>query len=149
MADNAIGVLEEDRRLVRELLSELVDPSDHTATHTDVLQQLERELDVYTRIKEEIFYPALRAHVDEAEAAQHIRESEEHRAVERMVLPDLKQTEPGTPEFAGRARVLRDMVEHHARQEEEGLFAKVRAALSAEELAELGRRLEARRQELQ
>ena len=47
---------------------------------------------------------------------------EEHRAVDELVLPDLKNTDPASHQFSGRAKVLRELVEHHADEEEEEMF---------------------------
>jgi hemerythrin-like domain-containing protein len=74
---------------------------------------------------------------------------EEHRAVEKLVLPDLEKTDPGDDAFAGRAKVLRELIEHHADEEEDDMFKKARKALSREELEKLGTRMAARKKELQ
>ena len=47
---------------------------------------------------------------------------EEHRTVDSLVLPDLKQTSPSSVEFAGRAKVLKELLEHHIEEEEKEMF---------------------------
>lgn len=149
MATDAIELLVEDHRQVRDLLQRLVETSNGAEkTRTDLLGRIERQLEVHTQLEEEIFYPAFKDHAGIDGAELYYEASEEHRAVEEMLLPDLKRTEPGTPEFAGRARVLKEMIEHHAQEEEDEMFAKARQIFSREQLAELGDRLATRRKEL-
>src|SRR3546814_1785888 len=57
---------------------------------------------------------------------------EEHRAVEKLVLPDLFKTDAGTVVFAGRAKVLKDLIEHHAEEEEKEMFPRAKKLLSKE-----------------
>lgn len=73
---------------------------------------------------------------------------EEHRAVEKMVLSDLKKTDPGSLEFSGRAKVLKELIEHHAQEEEEEMFAKAKKNMSKQALQELGQRMQNRKSEL-
>jgi hemerythrin-like domain-containing protein len=73
---------------------------------------------------------------------------EEHRAAGDLVLPDLLRTNPSSEQFSGRAKVLKELVEHHADEEEKEMFPRAKKLLSKDELAELGSRLEARKEEL-
>lgn len=73
---------------------------------------------------------------------------EEHRAVEDLVLPDLLKTDPQTPEFSGRCKVAKELVEHHMQEEEEEMFEMARETLSQDELLQLGEEMAARKKEL-
>ena len=55
---------------------------------------------------------------------------------------------PGADERRAKVKVLIESVEHHAEEEESEMFPKVRAALGADRLSELGRRLEDRKASL-
>ncbi|MEQ8349370.1 MAG: hemerythrin domain-containing protein [Sneathiellaceae bacterium] len=146
---NAIELLKADHRTVRKLLDELADTSVRaTKARPELLAQIERELSAHTRIEEEIFYPAFRKAGGGEEATMYHEAREEHRAVEKLVLPDLKETDPASHEFSGRAKVLKELVEHHADEEEEEMFADAEKLLSADRLAALGAQMEARKREL-
>ena len=149
MAD-AIYMLKSDHEKVRALLEKLTDSGKRaTKARADLLDQIGEELRIHTTIEEEIFYPAFR----DADGTEHremtFEAREEHRAVEKLVLPDLEKTDPGDDAFAGRAKVLRELIEHHADEEEDDMFKKARKALSREELEKLGTRMAARKKELQ
>jgi hemerythrin superfamily protein len=146
---NAIDMLREDHDKVRALLTELSKTTNRAAKkRAELLEKIKNELLVHTTLEEEIFYPAFReSEADEAEKLYH-EAKEEHRAVEQLVLPDLEQTEPTSEQFAGRAKVLKDLIEHHAEEEEKEMFPKAKKALSKEELQELAERMTARKEEL-
>ena len=114
----------------------------------ELLEKIAEELRIHTRIEEEIFYPAFMA----AGGRQHNRlkyeAREEHRAVEELVMPDLEATDTGTDEFAGRGKVLKDLVEHHADEEESSMFPMARKALSKSDLERLGAQMQERKREL-
>jgi len=149
-AMNAIDMLREDHDKVRELLAQLSHTTNRAAKkRSDLLQQIKKELMVHTQIEEEIFYPAFRDSKAEESKKLYHEAKEEHRAVEELVLPDVENTDTSSDEFAGRVKVLKDMIEHHAEEEENELFPKAKKALSKEELEELGERMWERKQELE
>lgn len=147
---NAIDLLTRDHEVVRDLLSDLSETTDRaTKRRQDLLEKIGRELRVHAKIEEEIFYPALRDAARNKEQQKLVHEAlEEHRAVEELVLPDLEKTKVDTVQFGGRAKVLKDLVEHHAEEEEQEMFEQARELLSEEELQELGARMQARKDEL-
>ena len=73
---------------------------------------------------------------------------EEHRAAGDLVLPDLLKTAITSDQFGGRAKVLKELIEHHADEEEKEMFPRARKLLDTATLAELGQRMQARKQEL-
>jgi hemerythrin superfamily protein len=149
MANNAIDALKADHRKVEGLLKELTDTTTRaTKTRAELLKKIAHELDVHTRLEEEIFYPAFKKAGGKAHDRMFFEGLEEHRAVERLVLPDLRKTDVASEKFSGRAKVLRELVEHHADEEEKEMFPKARKALSADELKDLGEQMEKRRKEL-
>ncbi|MNP24740.1 Hemerythrin HHE cation binding domain protein [compost metagenome] len=70
---------------------------------------------------------------------------EEHRTVDSLVLPDLLHTETGTLEFAGRVKVMKELLEHHIEEEEAELFPTAKKLLGKDELEQLGLTMEAQR----
>jgi hemerythrin-like domain-containing protein len=64
------------------------------------------------------------------------------------VLPDLLKTEVTSDQFGGRAKVLKELIEHHADEEEREMFPRARVLLGKATLDALGERMQARKQEL-
>src|SRR5919206_118439 len=61
----------------------------------------------------------------------------------------LKAANPKSPEFEAKAKVLKDLVEHHAREEETQMFAKARQLMNDEQLAALGDLMQQRKESIQ
>ena len=53
------------------------------------------------------------------------------------------QTSPSSLEFAGRAKVLKELLEHHIEEEEKEMFPKASKLLGKQKLIELGAEMEA------
>lgn len=150
MAKNALELLKEDHRKVKEMLSELVQTTTRAEKkRQQLLTRIDQELHIHTHIEEEIFYPAFKQAGNAEFAKMYFEALEEHRAVDELVLPDLRKTSPTSEKFSGRAKVLKELVEHHADEEEKNMFKKAQKALSKEELAELGQHMAARKHEIQ
>lgn len=149
MAQNAIELLKSDHEKVRDLLSQLVESTTRAEKkRQQLLEKIEQELLVHTRIEEEIFYPAFKAAGNAEHKRTYFEAIEEHRAVDDLVLPDLKKTDPTSEKFSGRAKVLKELIEHHADEEEQEMFKLARKSMSREELQELGEKMEARKEQL-
>ena len=147
---NAIELLKSDHQKVRGLLAELAETT-HRASKTriELLGKIALELRVHTTIEEEIFYPAFREAGEKHEDEKMFFEAmEEHRAAGDLVLPDLEATEVDSDQFGGRAKVLKELVEHHADEEEKEMFPRARELLGVDALRELGERMQARKVEL-
>lgn len=147
---NAIELLKADHEKVRGLFEQLTKTTKRAEkTRAELLEKIRLELDVHTQIEEEIFYPAFKEAVGESEDEAMVFEAlEEHRAAGELVLPDLLETDITSDRFSGRAKVLKELVEHHAEEEEKEMFKVARKVLSAEQLQTLGEEMAERKQEL-
>ena len=144
---NAITLLKEDHAKVKKLLSQL-DKAQAPGRRDELLEKIVHEVEVHTRLEEEIFYPAFHEAGRKKDDGKLFHEAiAEHGAV-KMIMPDLLQTERDSEEFAGKAKVLKDLIEHHAEEEEKEMFPRAKALLSEEELQELGGRMQERKQQL-
>jgi hemerythrin-like domain-containing protein len=58
-----------------------------------------------------------------------------------MVLPEIKDTDTDADEFPAKAKVLKDLVEHHAEEEETEMFPRAKKLMDRAQLMELGQQL--------
>jgi hemerythrin superfamily protein len=141
-ARDAIALLKEDHARVRKLLTQLESSADRGGSRSEqFLNTIEQELKVHTRIEEQIFYPAFRDAAQKKDDKQLYFEAVEEHHVVDMVLPEIKKTRGGSEEFAAKVKVLKDLVDHHAREEEKEMFPRARKLMDREERRELGERL--------
>lgn len=147
---DAIALLKKDHDTVELLLTELAASTPRAVKkRKDLLEKIRVELKAHATIEEEIFYPAFKAKGNSSDDAQMYFEAlEEHRAAGDLVLPDLMGTEVGNEKFSGRAKVLKELVQHHADEEEKEMFPRARKLLSKAELSALGEQMETRKAEL-
>lgn len=146
---DAIKLLTQDHKAIRKLLGELAESSTRaTKKRADLLAQIAMELEAHTRIEEEIFYPAFKSAGKADDATMYFEALEEHRAAGDLVLPDLLRTPTGSEKFSGRAKVLKELVEHHADEEEKDMFKRAKQLMDSAELKDLGEKLAERKAEL-
>jgi len=146
---DAIALLKKDHEKVRGLLGDLEKSAMHGGPKSEKLvTQIDTELKIHTTIEEEIFYPAYREAVRSKEDKQLYFEAKEEHHVVDLVLPEVNDGEKGGEEFAAKAKVLKELVEHHAGEEEKEMFPKARKVFSRTELQDLGDRMAQRKKEL-
>lgn len=143
---NAITMLKSDHAAVKRLLRELSQTTERAIKQREFLcAQIERELKTHAQLEEEVFYPAFKAVTEKTDAQDLFYEAAEEHHVVDMVLPALKAANPKSHEFSAKAKVLKDLVEHHIREEEGQMFPKARQLFSDEQLRELGELMQARK----
>jgi hemerythrin-like domain-containing protein len=146
---DAIQLLKADHRKVKDLLSELTGTTTRAVKkRADLLAEIRVNLKTHTAIEEEIFYPAFKKAGEKPEAKMYYEAMEEHRAAGDLVLPDLLNTATDSEQFSGRAKVLKELIEHHVKEEEEEMFKEAKRLFSKDELNQLGARMEQRKAEL-
>jgi hemerythrin superfamily protein len=138
---DALELLREDHVRAITVMREL-GRTEGPQSRQALLAQLERDLDVHEAIEEEIFYPALRSRATE----MVIEGLEEHQVVDKLI-GELDSIPFDHETWGARCRVMIGNIEHHMREEEVEMFARARKVLGRRRLAELGARMESRRNE--
>jgi hemerythrin superfamily protein len=146
---DAIALLKEDHKKVKGLLGDLEKSSLRGGSRAQQLvTQIDKELTIHSQIEEEIFYPAFRDAVRTKDDKKMYFEAKEEHHVVKLVLPEVKEDGMAVEEFAAKCKVLKELVEHHADEEEKDMFPEARKVFSRAELQELGDQLAERKKEL-
>ncbi|TWD52284.1 hemerythrin domain-containing protein [Pseudomonas sp. SJZ131] len=141
---NAIDLLKADHERVKAILTQLSESTERAVKkRVELINKLEMEITIHTRLEEEVLYPAYKKAGGKEEEVMYYEAKEEHRTVDSLVLPDLKVTDPSTPEFAGRVKVVKELLEHHIEEEETEMFPQAKKLLGKAALEELGQQMEA------
>jgi hemerythrin superfamily protein len=137
---DALELLKQDHVKVKELL-EKAESAEQSKERTAIFEKIKTELETHARIEETVFYPAVQKN---EELRDMVLESiEEHKQV-KTLLREMDSLSKDDEKFEPKLKVLKENVEHHAEEEEEGkMFPKVRKLFSPRELQELGAELEA------
>jgi hemerythrin superfamily protein len=145
---DATKLLEQDHEEVEGLFKKFEEAGDNaTKTKQDLADKIIEELTIHTEIEEEIFYPAVKSGVEEAE--DEVLEAVEEHHVAETLIEEIKGLTSEDEEFDAKVTVLIESVRHHKDEEENEMFPKVRKSFSSEELEQLGQRLEQAKQEKQ
>ncbi|HEV7765415.1 MAG TPA: hemerythrin domain-containing protein [Thermoanaerobaculia bacterium] len=143
---NAVTMLKSDHASLKRLLRELTETSDRALKQRESLvNQIERELKTHAQIEEEVFYPAFKAATKKTDAEDLFYEAAEEHHVADMILPALKAANPKSHEFKAKAKVLKDVIEHHIKEEETQMFVVARQVFDEDELREIGDLMQSRR----
>ena len=142
---DAIKLLKTDHEKVRGLLGQF---ENATGARREKLRgQIDRELKVHTQIEEEIFYPAYRDAARKKDDKKLYYEAlEEHHVVD-LVLPEMNDGS-SPEELKAKAKVLKELVEHHADEEEKEMFPRAKQVLDKDELRALGEQMQLRKETL-
>ncbi|HEU0047448.1 MAG TPA: hemerythrin domain-containing protein [Nitrososphaera sp.] len=142
---NAFTLLKEDHDKVAGIFEQLEPTTERgVKTREELFTRLKNELDVHTRIEEEIFYPALR---DADQTHDIVLEAYEEHAVVKELLAELESLSKDDETWGAKLKVLQENVEHHVEEEEGEMFPEARKVLSTTEADALGERLEAAKQQ--
>ena len=146
----AIDLLIADHNRVRGLFAQFkaAHESDDTATMSEVARKIFEDLEVHTTVEEEIFYPAFKRKAEEAEQREMFFEAKEEHALVDVMLPKVKSAKPDSELFAARAKVLKDLILHHKKEEEREMFKAAKQLFSKDELQSLGAQMQRRKREL-
>ena len=143
---NAITMLKSDHATLKRLLRELNGTTDRAVKERErLVSEIEQEVKMHAQVEEEVFYPAFLAKTENTDAEDMFYEAAEEHHVVDMVLPSLKAANPKSHEFEAKAKVLKDLLEHHIKEEEGEMFVKARSIFSDEQLRELGDLMQARK----
>ena len=141
---DAIALLKEDHRKVEALFEKFEKARDNERKQA-LVKEICTELCIHTMIEEEIFYPACTGKAEE----DTVEEAYVEHDGAKVLIAELLQSEPDNEFYDAKVTVLSEDIKHHVKEEEkrgEGLFAQAKAA--GLDLAALGERLMARKEEL-
>ena len=140
---NAVSMLREDHERIKNLFREFEwaqSPSDKQR----LLGQILDDLTVHALVEENVFYPAVRE--DSAEAEQLLDMALEEHHVAKVLMEELRRMKPTDERYEAKVQVLTEIIKHHIKEEEAGVFS--RARVGDLDLEEIGRRLLEARQSL-
>ena len=131
--DDAIAMLKEDHRRVRDLFQEYQAATD-PRTKRELAEEACTDLETHAQLEEQIFYPAV--HEDSEEGPALVQEAlQDHQQVKDLIA-GLREMGPDTHDFDANFRALMQNVEHHVEEEETQMFPLAEQEL-AEDLDEL------------
>jgi hemerythrin superfamily protein len=144
VSTDAIVLLKKDHAEFKKLFRKFEAAGDNaSATKAKLADQILEALTVHTYVENEVMYPEVRKLVPDLE--DDILESYEEHHVADVLCTEIAALNPDHERFDAKMTVLIEVVEHHAEEEEDEWFPKVRAALGRKQLQEIGLAIEQKR----
>jgi hypothetical protein len=144
LPQDGLQLLAADHRKVEGLFEDF-EAAKGAAAKEKLVRQICTELKVHAQIEEEIYYPAIRGKVADAD----LNEAYVEHDSAKLLINELEAAEPDENYYDAKVKVLSELIEHHVKEEEkqrDNLFQQTRAADI--DLIALGERLAARKQAL-
>lgn len=102
----------------------------------------------HSRAEEKVVYDALIRTGEEEEEEAGYEGYTEHGLADTL-LKDLKKgSDPMSPEWSAKAKVLMEMLEHHIQEEEDEVFTQVKEDFDTAERKEMGEAFEAQKEQV-
>jgi len=144
MPKDATHLLIEDHREVEKLFAQFENASGD-GRKEQIARKICTELKIHATIEEEIFYPALKGKVKEADLSEAYVEHDGAK----MLINEIEAGGPDDDFYDAKVKVLQEQIDHHVKEEEkerDNLFQQARA--SDLDLVALGERMVQRKAEL-
>ena len=113
-------MLREDHKKVNGLFEEFEQAEDAKSKQR-IVETAVTELEVHSKLEEELIYPAIRSEIDDEDLMDEALE--EHHVVHGLI-GELKKMKPGDPRYDAKFTVLAESVRHHIKEEESEMFPK-------------------------
>jgi hemerythrin-like domain-containing protein len=143
-APDAIDLLKEDHTKVKKAFKEFekMDKEDTDAVK-ELVETVCEDLKAHTTIEEEIFYPAVRAEIEDDDL---MNEAQIEHQTAKDLIAQLEELQPDDPMYVASFTVLSEYVNHHVQEEEGEMFPAVKKLDL--DLEALGEQMKARKEEL-
>ena len=141
-AQDATTLLRADHKMVSDLFEEY-EKSRSPAKKKQIVATICMELSVHAQVEEEIFYPAVKAALNDKEL---IPEATVEHATMKDLIAEVEDQEPDGEMFDAKIKVLSEYVKHHVKEEQTEIFPKAKD--SKLDMKELGAQIALRKEEL-
>jgi hemerythrin superfamily protein len=134
-SNDILDTLATEHDEVQELLERLT-KSERAAEQKSLVAQIKKALVPHTKAEEQVVYDAVAALKDEKPQIDGAEGYTEH-ALASATLKQLEMLTPNTPEFKAHAKVLKELVNHHIKEEEDAIWSDVKDNFSDDQRARM------------
>jgi hemerythrin superfamily protein len=127
---NALDLIHADHQEAAALFKTALDDGTKPAAKKAAIAKVCFALTVHANMEEKIFYPALRKAGKSKEKDSVLEAAEEHACVKDLIAKIKRITGPDET-LEAKVTVLKELVEHHVKEEESEMFSEARSVLGA------------------
>lgn len=141
--EDALDVLADDHERIAQLFARFDQLASNGPRKASLVERICEQIELHSRIEEEIFYPSVRAAIDDDALMDEA--AVEHETAKSMVA-QLRALRPGDFHYDAKVSVLGEYIRHHVDREERAIFPRARRMTL--DFVALARALKARRRQL-
>lgn len=146
---DALKLLKDDHKKVKTLFGEVEELGDRaSAQRKKLFQKIDEELTIHAKVEETIFYPEFRRRAGNGEEKEEVLEAYEEHNIVKTLIGELENLDPKDETYKPKLSVLKELVEHHVKEEEGPMFRMARDLFEKDELEELGERIMTAKEQL-
>ncbi len=119
--DDAISIIKDDHDKVKALFGKF-EKAENLREKKKIVAEAIMELKVHATIEEEIFYPAVRKHLEK----DMMNEADEEHHVAKLLIAELEQMEGSEDHWGTKFTVLSENIRHHIKEEEGDMLPAAR-----------------------
>jgi hypothetical protein len=119
-----VAMLKADHKKVKKAFKdfEKLDVQEDGDQAEAIVEQTLNDIEIHAQLEEQIFYPAARGAMKEADL---IEEAEVEHMTVKVLIEQLKTMNADTEKFAATFKVLGEYIDHHVKEEEGEMFKKL------------------------
>ncbi len=129
---NVQDIIRMDHQKANALFME-IEKADNPRRIEEFFGQLYKDLTVHAEAEEQVVYPAVRSFYGQDDT----QELYDEQAQMKVLLDNIKGTEPTSPRFKEQVKQLKEIVMDHVRQEESTMFTAIRENCSSDQSEQL------------
>lgn len=140
-APDALELIHSDHEEVSALFEQALHDETPSAQRRKATAQILQALTVHAEMEEQLFYPALRKAGGREDRDMVLEAYEEHGVVKDLVAK-IEAIEGRDETLKAKLTVLKELVQHHVKEEESEIFGEARERLGDERLQRLGEEMQ-------
>lgn len=141
--NNPIKIIKDDHRMVESLFSKYEKLGDDASKNKKSLaHDITTTIALHIEMEEKLFYPKLKEKFNKKDN-QLVEEAYVEHEVANRLIADIESMDSVPEQFDAKVKVLKEIIDHHVKEEEDELLPKAKKELSKEEQKTLAEQMEA------
>ena len=147
MAEGILQDLHKDHQEVSGLIEQIMN-TEAGSERTSLFKEMMSILLAHSHAEQQVLYKKMEKSDDEKTRKFALEGTNEHQIVEQQLQQMAKARNKATEQWAAQLTVLRELVNHHVREEENTVFSCARSEFDREQLDKLGQQFQRQKQKL-
>lgn len=147
MGEGILQDLHNDHQEVSALIEQIMN-TEESSERTSLFKEMMNMLLAHSHAEQQVLYKKMEKSDDEKARKFALEGTNEHQIVEQQLQQMAKARNKATEQWTAQLTVLRELVNHHVREEESTGFSCARSEFDKEQLEKFGQQFQRQKQKL-